>query len=175
VIAALLDTLGRGYDIVFLDCPAGFSLLIEGVLRAADAVLVPTIPTVLSLRTVARLIKWADRSGSPSRLAAFFSMVDRRKTLHRRACEWFAGHPELFLAGQIPYASVVEQMAVRRMPLAVFAARDPATTAFAEIWAELQKRLQHPEEASTWQRDRWVPMLRAVESLIVRLESRTWN
>jgi chromosome partitioning protein len=171
VITALLDTLGCGYDVVFLDCPAGFSLLTEGVLRAADAVLVPTIPTVLSLRTVARLIKWADRSGLPSKLSAFFSMVDRRKTLHRRACEWSATYPEVFLVGQIPYASVVEQMAVRRMPLAVFAARDPATTAFTEIWAELQTRLQQRGEASTWQRDRWVHMLQAIESLIERLES----
>ena len=90
VVTALLDTLGRDYDVVFLDCPAGFSLLTEGIFAAADAVLVPTIPTVLSLRTVAQLIKWADRSDSPSELAAFFSMVDRRKALHRRACDWSA-------------------------------------------------------------------------------------
>ena len=129
VVTALLDTLGSNYDVVFLDCPAGFSTLTEGIFGAADAVLVPTIPTVLSLRTLARMIKWADRSDSSLELAAFFSMVDRRKTLHRRACEW--AHPEVFLAGQIPYASVVEEMAARRMPLASFAPRDPATIAFA--------------------------------------------
>jgi hypothetical protein len=54
------------------------SLLTQSIFAAADAVLVPTIPTVLSLRMVARLIKWADRSDSRSELAAFFSMVDRR-------------------------------------------------------------------------------------------------
>lgn len=171
VVTILLDTLGRDYDVVFLDCPAGFSLLTEGIFAAADVVLVPTIPTVLSLRTLARLIKWADRCDSPSGLAAFFSMVDRRKSLHRRACDWSAGHPEVFLAGQVPYASVVEQMAVRRMPLAVFAARDCATTAFAGIWAELQTRLEERGEGSPRPRDRWVLPLRAIESLIVRLES----
>src|SRR4029450_11580025 len=88
LLTALLDRLGRAFDVVFLDCPAGFSLLTEGIFAAADAILVPTIPTVLSLRTVARLIKWAGRSGAQSTLAAFFSMVDRRKALHRRACEW---------------------------------------------------------------------------------------
>ncbi len=56
VVTALLDRLGRDYDTVFLDCPAGFSLLTEGVFAAADVVLVPTIPTVLSLRMVARII-----------------------------------------------------------------------------------------------------------------------
>jgi chromosome partitioning protein len=171
LVTSLLDTLGRDFDIVFLDCPAGFSLLTEGVFATADAILVPTIPTVLSLRTVARLIKWADRSDAQSKLAAFFSMVDRRKTLHRRACEWSAAHSEVFLSGQIPYASVVEQMAVRRMPLAVFAPRDSATTAFAEIWAELQRRLQEEGTASLGPRDRWVHMLQAIESLIAQLES----
>jgi chromosome partitioning protein len=169
LVTSLLDTLGRDFDIVFLDCPAGFSLLTEGVFAAADAILIPTIPTVLSLRTVARLIKWADRSDAQSKLAAFFSMVDRRKILHRRACEWSAAHSEVFLSGQIPYASVVEQMAVRRMPLAVFAPRDSATTAFAEIWAELQRCLQEEKTASP--RDRCVLMLQAIESLITQLES----
>ena len=155
---------------MFLDCPAGFSLLTEGIFAAADTILVPTIPTVLSLRSVARLVKWADRTDSRSRLAAFFSMVDRRKALHRQASEWSAAYPEVFLSGQIPYASVVEQMAVRRMPLAAFAPRDAATTAFENLWTELQMRLHQDSREITEQRDRWVRVLQAVESLIARLE-----
>jgi cellulose biosynthesis protein BcsQ len=170
VMTALLGTLGADYDAVFLDCPAGFSLIAEGIFAAADMVLVPTIPTVLSLRMVARIIKWADRSDSPSELAAFFSMVDRRKALHRRACEWPAGRPDVFLNGQVPYASIVEQMTVRRAPLPVFAARDAATSAFAEIWAELQTRLQQRGEGRR-ARDRWSTYLWPTESLISQLES----
>jgi cellulose biosynthesis protein BcsQ len=171
VVTELLETLGRDYDVVLLDCPAGFSLLTEGILAAADATLVPTIPTVLSLRTLAQLIKWADRSDSPSELAAFFSMVDRRKALHRRACECSARHADIFLSKQVPYASVVEQMAIRRMPLAVFAARDPATMAFAGIWSELQSRLQQRNVAAPRRRGRWLLQQLAVESLIARLEA----
>ena len=126
---------------------------------------------MLSLRMVARLIKWADRSESPSALAAFFSMVDRRKSLHRRASEWSADLPELFLNGQVPYASIVEQMTIRRMPLAAFAPRDPATSAFAGIWAELQTRLQQRGAAAAQPRDRWGAQLRAIESLIREIES----
>jgi cellulose biosynthesis protein BcsQ len=70
VVRTLIDTLGRDYDLVFLDCPAGFTLVTEGIFAAADAVLVPTVPTVLSLRTLVRLMKWADRSASMARLAA---------------------------------------------------------------------------------------------------------
>jgi cellulose biosynthesis protein BcsQ len=171
VMTSLLETLGHDYDVVFLDCPAGFSLLTESLFAAADALLVPTIPTVLSLRTLAQLIKWAGRAASTSDILAFFSMADRRKSLHRRACEWSAGHKDIFLAAQVPYASVVEQMAVRRMPLAAFAARDPATMAFAAVREELQARLQQRHEPAPLDEDTGLLRLRAIESLIARLES----
>ena len=171
VVAGLLETLGRDYDVVFLDCPAGISLLTEGVLAAADAVLVPTIPTVLSLRTLVQVIEWADRSNSAFVLAAFFNMVDRRKNLHRRACEWAAGRPDVMLPEQIPYTSVVEQMAIRRMPMPAFAARDTATAAFAAIWTELQTRMRQRGERRAGPTREWRYRLRAVESLMAQLES----
>jgi cellulose biosynthesis protein BcsQ len=43
-------SLNEVYDCLLLDCPPGMSLLSENVLRAADAVIVPTLPTPLSLR-----------------------------------------------------------------------------------------------------------------------------
>ena len=170
VIGSLLHTLGRDYDLVFLDCPAGISLLTDGVFAAADTILVPTIPTVLSLRMVARLIKWADRSDAHATVAAFFSMVDRRKALHRRASEWSAEHPGVFLSGQVPYASVVEQMAVRRLPLAEFAPCEPATTVFAGIWAEVQAGLDQDGVREPELSERRLRMLHAVKSLIAHLE-----
>lgn len=171
VVGNLIETLGRDYDTVVLDCPAGFSLLIEGVLGAADVVLVPTIPTVLSLRMVARLIKWADREAAAADVAAFFSMVDRRKALHRLACE-SAAASGIFIAQQIPYASIVEQMTVRRMPLALFAPREAPTEAFAAIHSALRARLDERSHAPARPpRDRWSRALRAVEALVKRLET----
>ena len=72
------------------------------------------------------MIKLAKSSRSRSLLAAVFNMVDHRKTLHRRACELATEHSDLFLPIGIPYASVVEQMATRRMPTAAYAAPTPA-------------------------------------------------
>src|SRR5262249_16173992 len=43
------------YSVLFLDCPPGISLLSENVLRAADAVIVPLLPTPLSVRMLAQL------------------------------------------------------------------------------------------------------------------------
>jgi chromosome partitioning protein len=170
-VTALLETLAREYDTVLLDCPPGFSLLTEALFAAVDAVLVPTIPTPLSLRTVARMIKWADRSDSASDLAAFFNMVDRRKTLHRRACDWSVRESGMFLRGQIPYASVVEHMGILRMPLPVFAPREPATREFAAVWTELQTRLEERRNSNDRPRDRWMLQLRSIESLMEQLES----
>jgi len=171
VVASLIETVGRDYDVVILDCPAGFSLLTEGIFAASDLIVVPTIPTVLSLRMLATLIEWAVRAESPSELAPFLSMVDRRKALHRQICEWTAGQSEAFLTAQVPYASVVEQMAVRRAPLATFASRDPATAAFAGIWTEIEARLRPRSLASHRPHDGMQFMCRAIESLVVRLAS----
>jgi cellulose biosynthesis protein BcsQ len=169
VLTSLLATIGEEFDDVFLDCPASYSRLTEAILAAADAIVVPTIPTVLSLRMVAELVRQAERSRSRSSLAAVFNMVDHRKTLHRRACQLAAQHPELFLSAEIPYASVVEQMAARRMPTAVYAAHTTATKAFAGIWRELQTRLSRTEDDREGRR--WASVLRGIESLIAALES----
>ena len=45
------------YAALFLDCPAGISLLSENVLRAADVVIVPLVPTPLSLRMLRQLLR----------------------------------------------------------------------------------------------------------------------
>src|SRR5262245_54090435 len=86
-LAAVLQKLGRGYTHVLLDCPPGLSTLSESVFGAADLVLVPTIPTVLSLRTLARLVEHSGHRGEASKVAAFLSMVDKRKSLHRQISE----------------------------------------------------------------------------------------
>ena len=53
-------------------------------MHAADVLLVPLIPTTLSVRTLdqlTELVAWLPRP-SPE-IRAFFSMVDRRKKLHQ--------------------------------------------------------------------------------------------
>jgi len=81
-LAEVLQKLGRGYKYVLLDCPPGLSILSENVFVAADLILVPTIPTVLSLRTLSRLIEHLGPRGMETKMSAFLSMVDRRKALH---------------------------------------------------------------------------------------------
>jgi chromosome partitioning protein len=139
-IARLLDPLEDDYDVAVLDCPPGISLASENVLHAADVLLVPLIPTTLSVRTLDQLTGFVAELELPPALFPFFTMVDGRKRLHREVVEQLrAGRRDL--AGTvIPALSVVEQMSVHRAPLPVFAPRSPVTRRYEELWAELRAR-----------------------------------
>lgn len=134
-LGQLLEPLADQYDDVFLDCPPSMSLLSENILRAADIVLVPLIPTTLSLRTMDQLREFvADSPGKPPLVRGFFSMVDRRKTLHRDVVEKLPTERSDVLPVGIPNLSVVEQMAARREPVSEFAPHSSAARAYQELW-----------------------------------------
>jgi chromosome partitioning protein len=171
VLSRAVESLANDYDVVFLDCPPGFSLVTEAVFAAANLVLVPTIPTVLSMRALARLIKWGNRDDHRARLSAFLSMVDGRKRLHRQTSDWARRQANVILTTHIPYASIVEQMTVRRMPLSAFAAADPAARAFRAVWQEVQAQLDVNGRLTEHVADRSRAVLQGIETLIAALES----
>lgn len=132
----LLEPLGADYSHIFLDCPPGLTLSTESIFGAADTLLVPVIPGALSLRTLALVDEFlAHQSLEHLRTLAFYSMVDRRKSLHRQLVE--ARHDDRFLFSTIPYASDVERMAERRAPVAEFAPKSAAARAYEGLWGEV--------------------------------------
>jgi len=144
-IAKVIASVAGDYDYVFLDCPPAISLASESVFEASDLLLVPLIASPLSLRTFDQLRRFvADevRGGRPE-ILAFFSMVDRRKRLHRElVARARADYDGKVLASAIPAASEVERMAVQRAALADFAAGSRASRAYAALWAEVHARLE---------------------------------
>src|SRR5688572_3749047 len=52
----LLDGVSGSFDRVILDCPPGLGETVEQVLRAADLILVPLVPSPLSQRALAEVI-----------------------------------------------------------------------------------------------------------------------
>ncbi len=137
----LLRPLTSSYDWVFLDCAPSISLVSESVFSASDALLVPTIPTTLSMRTLVQLTAHvgAMRRRRPQ-ILPFFCMVDRRRSLHRGLAQ--NGSSEIaFLEAWIPESSIVERMGVHRAPLPVFARSAVATRAYEQLWEEVQDRL----------------------------------
>ena len=134
----LLKPLAEEYDFVFLDCPPNISLLSEAVFEASDILLSPIIPTTLSLRTLDQLKKFIeDNSLKNLVLIPFFSMVDRRKKMHREIMDnLIETHPEI-LTTAIPYASDIERMGLERMPLGGYINKSRSTKAYNELWQEI--------------------------------------
>src|SRR5580704_15242957 len=140
-LAGLLAPLKKDYDVVFLDCPPSISLLSESVLHAADLLLVPLIPTTLSVRTLDQLTDFVSGfNGHKPDILAFFSMLDRRKRLHKQiAAELPAGRTD-FAGAVIPAVSVIEQMSLHRAPVTAFAARSQAAAQYRDLWREARDR-----------------------------------
>jgi cellulose biosynthesis protein BcsQ len=140
-LAKVLALLEDEYDRVYLDCAPGITLAAQSVFYASHALLLPTIPTTLSLRTLDQLLRYLQREGPKrTRVLPFYSMVDARKSLQRRICEATAGNAR-FLSSRIPYASLVEQMGERRAPLPAFAPTSAPARAFEHLWREVETRL----------------------------------
>ncbi|MBV9344512.1 MAG: ParA family protein [Gammaproteobacteria bacterium] len=134
-------TLRELYGALFLDCPGGMSLLTENVLRASDVVIVPLLPAPLSLRMLEELRGFLEHEGwTDLTLLPFFSMVDRRRRLHRELlASARTQFPEL-LATEIPDWSEIERMSVRRAPLPALAPRSEAARLYRQLWDEIGSR-----------------------------------
>lgn len=132
LLTKLLGSIGKGYDRVLLDCPPGLTETSDQVMRAADLVVVPVIPSPLSERAFAAV---AEELGGRAPLMPVHSMVDRRRRLHADAV---ARHPDWPV---VPMASVIESMTVRRQPVGNFAAKSLAGASFSSLWQAIERRL----------------------------------
>lgn len=139
----LLRELEGDYDLVFVDSAPSMSTVSENILNMADLLLVPLIPTHLSLRAYEQLVTFrAAQPDSRALITPFFSMVDRRKRLHRELIIEFAhAHPDL-LRSYIPYAAEIERMGEHRAPVNAYADKSAGGRAFLALWTALSERLE---------------------------------
>lgn len=129
----------KHFDLVILDCPPGISLLHDNIFNAADWILMPNIPTTLSIRsfeTVQDYMKENDLDAA--KLKCFFSMVDHRKNLHHEVMQAFY-KDKLFFKNYIPYLSDVEKMGIHQQPVFEFANSSYAAQCYRDLWHELKK------------------------------------
>ena len=146
----LLREVVDAYDLVLLDCAPSMSTVAENIFNMADVLLVPLIPTHLSLRAFDQLLAFQSaQTDNHAIVLPFFSMVDRRKRLHRELIIEFARqHPSL-LRSFIPYASDIERMGEHRAPVNAYADTSPGGRAFRALWAALNQQLAS-EPAPAW-------------------------
>jgi len=140
----LLEPLADDYDLVVLDCAPSISMVSENVFAAADLLLVPVLPTALSLRPLEQLTDFVAEMDKPRpAVRAFFSMVDRRKRLHREVVsEAPAG--KTFLQTSVPADSLVERMAVTRRPVVLSNPTSRSALAYRMLWRECLPLLRLP-------------------------------
>ena len=137
----MLERLEGRFDRTILDCPPGLTETSEQVLRAADIVLVPVIPSPLARRSFDEMVAHiAQYHGAKVSILPVFSMVDRRRALHRAALE---EHPDW---PTIPMASAVEQMGIRQASIGTFAPSSPAAQAFAFLWRAVERKLTEQKQ-----------------------------
>ena len=138
----LLKPFSKEYDIIFLDCPPSISSASESVFAATDILLVPTIPTTLSLQTFQQIQKFFSKQDyAPIKVLPFFVMVDRRKQMHRLIVDKPPAFMSNVLQSNVPYASEIERMGIHRAPVGAFAQRSKAARCYLELWQEIRSAI----------------------------------
>ncbi|MEI8047110.1 MAG: ParA family protein [Bacteroidota bacterium] len=140
-IREVLKEMKDDFDIVFLDCPPGISVLAENIFHACDYVLVPTVPTPLSLRTYEQIKSFFEEDGQDkSSVIPFFSMVEMRKSIHQNIIKELNGKMPNLCTSTIPFLADIEKMGIYRKPLADFIPNSKAAASFKALWKEIKKK-----------------------------------
>jgi chromosome partitioning protein len=138
----LLKPVKKHYDYIVIDCPPNITALSENILKNSDAVLVPVIPTTLSARTYEQLRKFfIEEKFDHKKLHPFFSMVERRKSMHIDTLEVFPKiHPECINIS-IPYNAEVEKMGEYMAPIVQKYPYAEASQNFVKLWKKIKQKL----------------------------------
>jgi chromosome partitioning protein len=142
-LSSLLSSLKKEFDIVFVDCPPGISVLHDAVFFGIDHILIPNIPTTLSIRSFETIKNYfSENDLSIEKVKCFFSMVDHRKNLHHETMQQFY-KDKIFFKNYIPYLSDVEKMGIHQAPLETYAHSSYAVQCYRELWREIKKTCIH--------------------------------
>jgi len=142
-VRRLLEPLSRDYEVVVLDCPPSISMVSENVFAAAHLLLVPVVPTTLSLRPLEQLTDFVAAMDKPRpTVRAFFSMVDRRKRLHLDVVRELPAQHGGFMETSVPVDSVVERMGLTRRPVVESHPSSRAALAYRMLWRECLPHLR---------------------------------
>ena len=139
----LVAPLAKQYDHLFVDCPPGLSLVTENVFQMTDVLLVPMIPTPLSLRAYNRLVQFlVKRRTKKLRVLPFFNMVNQDKPIHRVVTKNISERHPIFLKSSIQESTLMEAMGVKRSPIFTYARDSAEAESVRVLWQEIMERSQ---------------------------------
>ncbi|ADW17823.1 cobyrinic acid ac-diamide synthase [Desulfobulbus propionicus DSM 2032] len=140
-LSKVLQPLEEEYERIILDCPPNLTLLSENIFYAADVILVPVIPTTLSLLSLDQLFAFLDEIGhGHDKIRFFFSMVEKRKKMHAELMHSLRERPGV-LQSTIPYSADIERMGVYRQPVAAALPGSTAALSYQRLWHEIREHL----------------------------------
>ena len=138
-IQSVVRELKNQYDLILLDCPPGLSAFHDSIFQAADWVLIPNVPTTLSMRSYDTVQEYFTEHGlDTSKIRSFFSMVDHRKNMHHEVMNQHY-RDKTFFKNYIPYLSDVEKMGQQLAPVPTYANSSYAAQCFRDLWKEIKK------------------------------------
>lgn len=139
-----LKSVDSDYDVIILDCPPNISLLSENVFKTADKIVVPVIPTTLSLRTLEQLYTFFGENGyQKKKLMPFFSMVQLSKKLHKESMLTLRKEYKNLLKPYIPFSTDIERMGVYRAPVTTYANKKNIGNVYAEMWEDIEAKVKN--------------------------------
>ncbi|MBF0446658.1 MAG: ParA family protein [Magnetococcales bacterium] len=140
-VQRILRPIRDRYDHVFLDCPPGLTTITENVFKVTDVLLVPLIPTPLSLRAYNRLVQFlVKRRTKKLQVIPFFNMVNPNKPIHRVVTNSVHSKHPIFLSNTIPESTIIEAMGIKRSPIFTYARESQEADSFRGLWKEIQQR-----------------------------------
>ncbi|NGZ05188.1 MAG: ParA family protein [Magnetococcales bacterium] len=137
----ILKPLKDQFDHVFVDCPPGIGVVAENVFQMSDVLLVPLIPTPLSLRAYNSLVQFlVKRRANRLQVLPFFNMINDHKPIHRVVTRNVFGKHPIFLQSIIPESNIIEAMGVKRSPVFSYARESSEAQAYRALWNEIKQR-----------------------------------
>lgn len=134
----LLSPLESHYDFIILDCPPSFSRLSESVYATANAIVVPIIPTPLSVRTLNQISDYCQKEDvSEDRVLPFFSMVDANNPNHKLMMDTNPPRRQKLLQTRVPFSYLTERMSLQRRPLGYEHGDSEENLAYKALWEEV--------------------------------------
>ncbi len=135
-LGRLLVELKERYDRIVIDCPPGLGDTARRLLLVTDLIIVPVIPAPLAVRGLERVRDYVThKRGRHAPILPVFSMVDRRRMLHKAA---LADHPDWPV---VPMSSAAEQMSCSRLPVGVMTPDSQAARVFRALWNGIDSKL----------------------------------
>jgi chromosome partitioning protein len=147
----IVRPLARQFEIVFLDSPAGYTLVPGSVPLFADHLIVPIRAEYLSLESLAQFLRWyrdfrAARR-APARLSSILlTRVDERRQATREIVDIIRLHNRHGVCRtEIPEDPRAAEAPSHGVPLVQYA-RSRAAIAYERLTVELLKRFSRPHE-----------------------------